>query len=416
MRKIVFKKILQSGRKVAMVLLLFIGIIITSLSCSPAPTKSMIMRQKAIENSPQWQEGQFKNSLKRVDGSLWKMLGSYISNDAEFTVPDRPVPTVNREKKDFSQLPENGLRVTWLGHSSTLVEIDGYRILIDPVWEKRVSPISWMGPKRFFAPPLSLNDLPELDVVLISHDHFDHLDKKTIEALKDRVPLFAVPLGVGAHLEAWGIDPARITECDWWDELKLGKLTLTATPGRHFSGRSLISMFANKTLWAGWSMVGPEHRVYYSGDTAMFPGFTEIGDRLGPFDLTLIEVGAYNRLWTDVHLGPEQAVQAHQMVRGKLMMPVHWGTFDLALHNWTEPAERLIVAAGDSGSSLVFPKPGESIDPKTVPMMTRWWPELPWQKAEDAPIVSTGLNNKTLTGITENQMFQDEKPLQTHPL
>lgn len=250
--------------------------------------------------------------------------------------------------------------------------------------------MSFIGPKRFFEPPLPIDELPALDAVVISHDHFDHLDKPTIIALKGRVPLFAVPLGVGTYLEQWGVDPEHIVERDWWGEVQIGQLTLTATPARHFSGRSLVMSDQNKTLWSGWSIAGPYHRVYFSGDTAMFPGFSDIGKRLGPFDLTMIEAGAYDAMWPDVHIGPEQAVEAHRMVRGHLMMPVHWGTFDLAMHNWTEPVERLL-AASDQGVNIVVPKPGESFDPADPPELARWWPELPWKTAKEMPVVSTGL-------------------------
>lgn len=373
--------------------LLFLGITM-SISCSSATTPSSIARQKAIEKSPQWKDGQFRNTLKRSESSIWSMIKAEISNDAEYMVPKEPIPTVTRKGEEFATPPANDLRVTWFGHSSVLIEIDGHRVLTDPVWSDRTSPFSFIGPKRFFAPPLPLDELPNPDVVIISHDHYDHLDKETIETLKDRVSLFAVPLGVGAHLEEWGVDPANIVERDWWETVEVGTLTLTATPARHFSGRSITDIHGNPTLWSGWSIAGPEHRVYYSGDTAMFPGFTEIGERLGPFDLTLIEIGSYNKMWSDVHVGPEQAVQAHRMVRGKLLFPVHWATFNLALHNWTEPAERLIVASNQFDVPIVIPKPGESVLPDAPSTVTRWWPNLKWQSAEEAPIISTGLEKK----------------------
>jgi L-ascorbate metabolism protein UlaG (beta-lactamase superfamily) len=236
---------------------------------------------------------------------------------------------------------------------------------------------------------LPLDQLPPVDAVLLSHDHYDHLDEPSIRVLNQRVPAFVVPLGIGAHLQYWGVPAAKIRELDWWGQTRVGEIELTATPARHFSGRSLSD--ADKTLWAGWSLRGPRHRVYYSGDTAMFPGFKEIGARLGPFDATLIEVGAYDRMWADVHLGPEQAVQAHRDVQGKLMLPVHWGTFNLALHAWTEPVERLLVAAARASVNVVVPRPGESIEPSKPPPPAPWWPKVPWQTAAEHPVVSSGL-------------------------
>jgi L-ascorbate metabolism protein UlaG (beta-lactamase superfamily) len=238
---------------------------------------------------------------------------------------------------------------------------------------------------------IALGALPKVDAVLISHDHYDHLDYQTVVELAKQDPLFVVPLGVGAHLEYWGIDPKRIRELDWWQETALGKLRLVATPARHFSGRGLG---ADATLWSGWAMIGAERRAYYSGDTAMFEGFQQIGERLGPFDATMIEAGAYDAMWADVHVGPEQAVAAHLAVRGRVLLPVHWGTFDLALHTWVEPMERVLVAAQSENVTVVTPKPGQSIDPLAPPRPERWWPSVPWKKAAEAPVISSGLANR----------------------
>jgi L-ascorbate metabolism protein UlaG (beta-lactamase superfamily) len=366
--------------------------IIIGISCSTTGINKSGARYQAMINSPQWKEGSFRNPLKQQSSSMGKMFSQWIGSETEYRVPATPVPIQKRKKEDYNTPPASGLRVTWMGHSSLLIEIDGQKVLIDPMWSDRASPVSFAGPKRFFPPPLPLKELPVLDAIIISHDHFDHLDKETIIALKDRVPLFAVPLGVGVYLEKWGVDPKKIIERDWWEEVKTGKLILTATPARHFSGRSITRIYLNETLWCGWSIAGPKHHVFYSGDTAMFPGFAEIGRRLGPFDLTLIESGAYNSLWPDVHMGPEQAVEAHIMLRGKVMMPVHWGTFDLALHNWTEPAERLMAASKKHGIRLVIPRPGEIFDTVNPPKLARWWPARPWQNAMEAPVNSTGID------------------------
>lgn len=185
-----------------------------------------------------------------------------------------------------------------------------------------------------------------------------------------------------------GVPRDQIRELDWWGSLDVGGVTVTATPARHFSGRSPFDR--NKALWAGFALTGPRHRVYYAGDTSMFEGFDEIGSRLGPFDAALIEIGAYNRLWADLHLGPEQAVEAFQRVRGGLFVPIHWATFDLAMHSWTEPIERFLVEAERRGVPIAVPKPGQSIEPAHPPDLDRWWPDLPWQSADEHPIVSSG--------------------------
>ena len=345
-------------------------------------------RLARIEQSPQYRDGRFVNTLPAISmGMSLSAVREFFFGGSDYREPTDPLPVVTRSADEFDDLPD-ALRVTWLGHSTLLVELDGTRILVDPVWGERASPMSFAGPARFYAPPLALDALPHLDAVVISHDHYDHLDEPTIKALADRVPRFIVPLGVGSHLEYWGVEPERITETDWWDRVEVGDIELVSTPARHFSGRFINDRDA--TLWSGWAFIGSERRIFYSGDTALSPVFTEIGERLGPFDLTLIESGAYNAAWTDVHVGPEQAVQIHQMVRGEIMVPVHWGLFDLSLHGWTEPAERIRVATEQAGIPVAFPRPGESVTLDTYPT-TPWWPELPWNTAEEAPIVSSGL-------------------------
>lgn len=379
----------------APLLFLFLALMV---SCSSGPAMLTNKdRMSAIKESPQWTGERFTNPLERHDGGFWTILGRFLFGGSDHQTPDQPLPVVKRSAGDFSARLENGLRVTWLGHSTVLIEMDGYRVLTDPVWSERVSPVSFAGPKRFFPPPLPLTDLPDIDAVILSHDHFDHLDEATIKALMKKVPLFVTPLGVGAYMEEWDVPPEKIRELDWWQSTQIGTLTLTATPARHFSGRSLSTSAQNKTLWAGWSMATKKHRVFFSGDTGMFPEFKDIGDRLGPFDVTLMESGAYNEFWPDVHLGPEQAARAHELLRGKLFMPVHWGTFNLAMHGWTEPVERLWAISEKKDIRFVFPRPGESFDPKNPPTPTRWWPKLPWEKASERPVRSTGLKPVTAT-------------------
>jgi L-ascorbate metabolism protein UlaG (beta-lactamase superfamily) len=202
---------------------------------------------------------------------------------------------------------------------------------------------------------------------------------------------FLVPLGVGARLAAWDVPDSLVTEMDWWDTTRVGALTITATPARHFSARSLTDR--DRTLWAGWAIASARHHVFYSGDTALHDEFLQIGARLGPFDLTLIEVDEYNALRADVHLGPEQAVLAHRLVRGDVMLPVHWAGFDLAYHGWTEPMERALAAADSQDVRVATPRPGDMVEPAHLAASARWWPRVPWQTGAEAPVWSSGVEH-----------------------
>jgi L-ascorbate metabolism protein UlaG (beta-lactamase superfamily) len=340
-------------------------------------------RRTRMEHSPQWRDGHFDNPEPLVNDWWGSLTGMFAASP--HGRPDEPLPVVH-DAAALATPPGSGLRVTWLGHASLLIEIDGQRVLTDPSWSERASPVSWLGPSRWYPPPVPLPELPPIDAVLISHDHYDHLDYATIVALKDRVPRFVVPLGVGAHLAYWGVPEARSVELDRWERTRVGALEIVCTPARHASGRTLFDKDA--TLWASYALLGAQHRVYFSGDTGLFSALRDIGARLGPFDLTLIEIGQYHRAWPDWHIGPEQAVQAHQMLRGRLMIPIHWTLFTLAYHGWTEPAERVVVAARKAGVTLVVARPGEPIEPTAPPAFVRWWPTLPWQTATQHPIVS----------------------------
>ena len=347
-------------------------------------------RRERILASPNFRGGRFVNPLPRLD-DMWLALRRWLRG-GQHQVPTTPVPVVHPDAEQLARAPASDLRLTWLGHSCVLVEIHGRRFLTDPVWSRRAAPSRFLGAERFFAPPMPLAELPPLDAVVLSHDHYDHLDEATIRWFAKGETPFIAPLGVGAHLEYWGIAADRITELDWWESTAVAGIELTSTPARHFSGRTLRDRDA--TLWCGWVLAGTERRVYFSGDTAMFPGLADIGTRLGPFDASMIEIGAYNQAWADVHLGPEQAVLAHRAVNGGLLVPTHWGTYNLAIHGWTEPAERLIVAAADVGVDIAIPMPGQSFEPAAPPPLTRWWPALPWTSAADAPVVSSGLGSR----------------------
>ena len=346
-------------------------------------------RLAAMQASPQWNDGVFENPQP-----LWNdpvgMFTEFLDPEDNL-VPDAPLPVEAVEPERFETPPSSGLRITWLGHSTLLIEIDGHVLLTDPVWGERTAPVDWLGPERWYAPPLALSDLPTLDAVLISHDHYDHLDYPTIVALADHDTTFFAPLGVGAHLEAWGVPAERIEDVDWWDVRQVGALTVTVAPARHASGREILDQ--NRTLWAGYAVRSEHHNVFFSGDTGLFPGMTEIGERLGPFEVTMLEVGAYGQAWPDWHLGPEQAVRAHQMMKGGVFLPVHWGLFNLANHGWTEPIERVMVAAERDGVSVLTPRPGQSLEPTTAPPQERWWPQLQWRTEAEYPIVATKVDD-----------------------
>jgi L-ascorbate metabolism protein UlaG (beta-lactamase superfamily) len=342
-------------------------------------------RLARMEASPQWKDGHFENPQPLANDAWGSITAAF--HPSSHTSPDQPIATVAVDRHKLAKPPQSGLRVTWLGHSTQLIEIDGSAVLTDPVWSERASPLRWIGPRRWYAPPIELADLPHIDAVLISHDHYDHLDYRTITAIKDWNTTFIVPLGVGAHLAYWGVPEGRIVELDWWQQHRVGNLRVVSTPARHASGR-IPPIDYGATLWAGYGLVGEAHRVFFSGDTGLYPAMKEIGDRLGPFDLTMIEIGQYHRAWPDWHIGPEQAVTAHRLLRGRVMLPVHWGLFMLAFHGWTEPAERVLAAR--AGTVIVAtPRPGESFEPAGVVPAARWWPALPWQTSAQAPIVST---------------------------
>lgn len=342
-----------------------------------------------MQTHPRWRRDHFADVMPRVEPNIWKVVLKWL----DLPVPHRRpqgMPTISPSSSVFARRPESGLRVTWLGHSTLIVEIAGARLLIDPIWSEYVAPFPLENARRFTPPPLPFEQLPHIDAVLISHDHYDHLDYPTILRLNELGVPFYVPLGVGSHLAYWGVPEERIFDHDWWQETQLSPdLRLICTPARHFSGRSLADK--DHTMWSGWAIVGQERRVYYSGDTALFPGFAEIGTRFGPFDLTLIESGAYNQMWADVHLGPEQAVIAHQLLRGKVLFPVHWGMFDLGMHGWTEPIERIRIAANRANVQFVTLPPGGSFEMDELPQPRQWWPTLPFQPSEEAPAFSSGI-------------------------
>ena len=308
----------------------------------------------------------------RPPSGYGQMLKSWLLGKEERAPQTTPGPFRADAAALAAPVPAAALGVTWLGHSTVLLEIDGRRILTDPVWAARVSPAKFMGPKRFFAPPLPLDKLPPLDAVILSHDHYDHLDETAIRALgRTGVPFFC-PLGVGAHLRRWGVPAARITELNWWETAALGTdFTLVATPARHFSGRGLFDR--DRTLWASWCLLGPHHKVFFGGDSGPFAeGFRQIGAAYGPFDLTMLEIGAHDAEWAAIHMGPTVALAAHRLLGGGPLLPLHWGTFNLAFHAWRAPVQELQAAAG-AAVPLLLPAPGQRVEVRSGPVDSGWW-------------------------------------------
>ncbi|MGH8821143.1 MAG: MBL fold metallo-hydrolase, partial [Rhodoferax sp.] len=298
-------------------------------------------------------------------------LGEFLCGGVR-RVPRAPLPS-NDPRDGWRRAPGTGLRATWLGHSTVLIEIDGLRVLTDPVWGLRASPSQLAGPKRFQPVPIAMRELPAIDLVLVSHDHYDHLDYPTIRELARRDVPFVTSLGVGAHLQAWGVPVERITELDWWESYTLPKagLTITAAPSQHFSGRGLKDR--NATLWSSLAIRSSRHAVFFSGDTGLTTEYAAIRERLGPFDLVMLEVGAFHPAWGDIHLGPAHALEAHALLGGGALLPVQWGTFSLALHAWDEPAETLLALGTQQGVQLVMPRLGEPVEPAQVDGVRPWW-------------------------------------------
>ena len=291
---------------------------------------------------------------------------------AKKRVPRSRIP-VESPLVQWQSNPSSGLRVTWFGHSTLLFEIDGARILTDPVFSDYAAPFPLPGRKRFHPVPAKIDELPKLDAIIQSHDHYDHLSRSSWKRISRLRAPVVTSLGVGARLERYGVNPELITEVDWWESHTLPgtSLTITATPAQHFSGRGLTDR--NRTLWSSWVIAGNTRRIFFSADTGLTDELGQIGQRFGPFDLTMLEIGASNPAWSDIHLGPVNAMRAFEMLGGGTLLPIHWGTFDLALHPWKEPVETLLSLDRPRASRIVTPPPGRPIEPALVDTPTLWW-------------------------------------------
>lgn len=330
--------------------------------------------------SPQAADGRFRNPVPKPADGVLKTLGliwEVLFNKPDDTVPAAALPVDTLTRAQLEAAPDRSL--FRLGHSTMLIKLRGGFWITDPVFAERASPVQWAGPKRFHAPPIALEDLPPLRGVILSHDHFDHLDRETVLRIAGTTGVFLTPLGVGDRLIAWGVNPAKVRQFDWWEGTTIDGVQFTATPAQHYSGRGLFD--GNRTLWASWVIVdgaiggstGHDLRLFFSGDTGYFDGFKEIGRRFGPFDVTMLETGAYNTEWPYIHMQPEQTVQAHQDLRGRSLLPMHNGTFDLAMHGWTEPFERVLALANDRGIALATPRMGERLELGSPHATTHWW-------------------------------------------
>jgi L-ascorbate metabolism protein UlaG (beta-lactamase superfamily) len=365
---------MQNQMKLKIIIGIMAGIAI--LQCintdTPVVSHSDNTLPDKIVSSPQYKDGKFDDMGKVLNMSFadyasatWEFL--FTRNDR---TPHTELPVKQVDLSHFKNKGSDQLNVTWLGHSSLMINIDGYKILTDPVFEKR---ISIFGPTRFNGDvPLAIQQIPEIDVVIISHDHYDHLNKFSVQRLIEKSNKFIVPLAVGDLLSNWGVPAGKIVELDWWQEHRLDqKLMVAATPAQHFSGRGITDR--NKTLWASWIIKTPSYNLFFSGDSGYFAGFKQIGDRYGPFDMTFIECGAYGKSWPKVHMFPEQTVQAHLDLKGTVLHPIHWGTFNLALHPWYEPMIRLSAAADLRNIKIATPVVGGTTVYGSSIRSTRWW-------------------------------------------
>lgn len=322
-------------------------------------------------NAAQTRPG-YRNEAPRQQPGFFKMLKvlwDFTFNKPADTVPAQELPMQALTHEQLIAAPDNTLYR--LGHSTILMKLNGDFWLTDPVFSKRASPVQWAGPARFHAPPIGIAELPPIKGVILSHNHYDHLDYAAIRQLAEKTEYFLAPLGVGDTLVSWGVPVHKVRQLGWWESVSAGSLTLTATPAQHFSGRSLWD--SNKTLWASWVIDSGDLRVFFSGDSGYFKGFKEIGDRFGPFDLTLMETGAYDPNWPDIHMQPKESMQAHIDLRGKVMLPIHNGTFDLSMHSWDDPFEQITALAQARGQALATPMIGEALNIAQPQGTGAWW-------------------------------------------
>ncbi len=357
---------------------IIILVIITSVflvNCSPQ-FGGKITKQQKLEyaKGDNYEDGKFVNpndaKVNMSVGNFYRMIKAYIGPNPN-TIPD---VNIEVEKVDSLTLTTTTFsNLVWFGHSTFLLQIDGMNVLIDPMFGEVPAPYPFLGNKRFSDElPIEIQKLPQVDAVILSHDHYDHLDYESIKKLKGKVKQFFVPLGVGSHLRKWGIEDSRIKELNWWDSIHLNTVEFVCTPAQHFSGRGLTN--GGSTLWSSWVIKSDSTNIFFSGDSGYSTHFKAIGDKYGPFDMALMECGQYNELWSEIHMMPEETAQAAQDVKADKMIPIHWGAFKLALHDWRDPIRRVTERADELNVTVISPKIGEMVDVHAVePKDVKWW-------------------------------------------
>jgi L-ascorbate metabolism protein UlaG (beta-lactamase superfamily) len=337
----------------------------------------------SVQTAPRSRDGRFRNPVKMHKMGFFKSLGimlRFAFDKPKDTVPTLPIPVHAITQQQLMDAPDRSL--FRLGHSTVLLKLNGNFWLTDPVFSERASPVQWAGPQRFHKPPISIDDLPPIKGVILSHDHYDHLDYAAVKKLADKTEHFITTLGVGDRLISWGIPAKKVQQLSWWQSTFVAGLKLVATPAQHFSGRGLSDR--NKTLWASFVIEDRDVRIFFSGDSGYFDGFKEIGRRYGPFDLTMVETGAYDPQWPDVHMQPEESLQAHIDLQGKVLLPIHNGTFDLSLHAWHDPFDRITQLAEERRLPIATPEIGLPLDILQPHAETKWWEPLAQQEAAEA--------------------------------
>lgn len=358
---------------------LMLKIVLLGVVLSSCSSKSNFDSQERIKKSPQYKDGKFVN--KKADdfefkfSRMFEILKGIYFTEQLGSVPKQELPIKKIRYKDFYVDDNEAFHYTRLGHSTIMFQLSGKVWLTDPVFEDFITPYEWIGWKRFHTVPLDLESLGQIEGIIISHDHYDHLEEETIKKLQDKVNNFIVPLGVGKRLANWGVPIRKIKSLDWWESVKIGDVELISTPSQHFSGRTLFDRAS--TLWSSWVIRANGKSLFFSGDSGYFDGFKKIGEEYGPFDITFIENGQYNERFEYVHMFPEQTIQAHKDLKGKLLVPIHNGTFKISFHSWKEPMERITKLAKQKNIKILIPMMGEIIDILSPPKeIERWW-ELP---------------------------------------